>query len=275
MNRYIIKQIHKDEYEIIRKLDRDAFKYNGHGSDADFHEIFADNIRRSPHYIPELDLVAVTDDGFTYLGHAVFSALPMGDHGQNIVWLNSLAVRHGQNDSHADKSYEYQRKGIGTALVKRGLEIAKSLGYTGCMTCGNPAVYQKKMGFLDCRELGIGRDESVEDPEGCVFAIELAPQGFEGTNKQLSYAYYDFTKTEQIHIKPETLTHVLSQMFDKCITDASYQTRPLQGGTLGDVRLVTGTAKTEAGGKLPYAVVLKTQKKVGTSRRRQILAQRV
>lgn len=261
MNHYIIKQIHKDEYGIIRKLDRDAYQYNGRNSDGDFHEVFADNIRRSPYYIPELDLVAVTDDKSIYLGHAIFSALPMGDNGEHIVWLNSLAVRHGENDSHAEKVYEYQRKGIGTALVMRGLEIARSLGYTGCMTSGHPAFYQKKMGFLNCRELDISRDESVDDPEGCVFAIELVPGGFEKTNKLISYAYYDFAHTEQIQVESETLEHVLSKMLSADIIHASYQTKQLQGGTLGDVRLVTGLAVTIDGKKLPYRVVFKIQKK--------------
>lgn len=109
MNHFKIKQIQKDEYGIIRKLDRDAFQYNERNSDGDFHEVFADNIRRSLYYIPELDLVAVTDDDSTYLGHAIFSALPMGDNGEQIIWLNSLAVRHGENDNHAEKAYEYQR----------------------------------------------------------------------------------------------------------------------------------------------------------------------
>ncbi len=261
MSHTIIKQIHPDEFGTIRKLDREAFQYNERGSNGDLHEVFADNIRRSPYYIPELDLVAVMDDGFTYLGHAVFSALPMGDNGEHIVWLNCLAVRHGEKDSHAEKTYEYQRKGIGRALVKHGLEIAKSLGYTGCMTCGNPEVYQKKMGFHDCRELGIDRDISVDDPEGCVFAIELIPGGFDKTNKLLSYAYYDFTTLEQIKIKPETLTKVLSKMLGTNIIRAVFQLKQLQGGTLGDVRLVSGMAETANGRKLPYKVVFKTQKK--------------
>ncbi len=261
MNNFKIKQIQKDEYGIIRKLDRDAFQYNERNSDGDFHEVFADNIRRSPYYIPELDLVAVTNDDLTYLGHAIFSALPMGDNGEHIIWLNSLAVRHGENDNHAEKIYAYQRKGIGTALVMCGLEIAKSLGYTGCMTCGHPAVYQKKMGFPDCRELGIGRDESVDDPEGCVFAIELVSGGFEKTSKLISYAYYDFAHIEQIQIKFETLTHVLSKMLSANIIRASYRTKQLQGGTPGDVRLVTGIAESINGKKLPYKVVLKIQKK--------------
>lgn len=261
MSHYKIKQIHSDEYGVIRKLDRDAFEFNERDSDGDFHEVFADNIRRSPYYIPELDLVAVTDDGLTYLGHAIFSAIPMGDNGEHIVWLNSLAVKHGDKDSHVDKSYEYQRKGIGTALVMHGLEVAKLLGYTGCMTCGHPDVFKKKMGFLDCRELGIGRDGSVDDPEGCVFAIEIIPGGFEKTNKLLSYTYYDFSQVEQTQIESEKLTIVLSKMLGKTISRADYQTRQLQGGTLGDVRLVTGKAETSDGENLPYKVVWKTQKK--------------
>jgi len=39
------------------------------------------------------------------------------------------------------------------------------------------------------------------------------------------------------------------------------KSKPLKGGTLGDVRLVTGTAKTANGKRLPYRFVLKTQKK--------------
>jgi hypothetical protein len=117
------------------------------------------------------------------------------------------------------------------------------------------------MGFLDCREFGIGRDDSVDDPEGCVFAIELVSGGFEKTNKLLSYAYYDFLQVEQIQIESEMLTRILSKMFSKTIRHASYQTKELQGGTLGDVRLVTGAAITVDGEKLPYKVVWKKQKK--------------
>jgi predicted N-acetyltransferase YhbS len=194
MNNYLIRQIKTDEYETVRQLDSDAFRYNERGSDGEFHRIFADNIRRSPYFIPELDLVAVTNQGFI-LGHGIFSALPMGDAANHVVWLNSLAVRHGEKDNHAEKKYEYQRKGIGTAIVKHGLEVAKSLGFTACMTCGHPAVYQKKMGFKNYRELGIKKDDSVEDPDECIFAVELAPAGFDCTNRLLSYLYYDFFKS--------------------------------------------------------------------------------
>ncbi|WP_213586165.1 aminoglycoside phosphotransferase family protein [Paenibacillus sp. J2TS4] len=64
-----------------------------------------------------------------------------------------------------------------------------------------------------------------------------------------------------MYVKPEILALVLSKMFGKNIARADYQPKELQGGTLGDVRLVTGTAETSDGENLPYKVVWKTQKK--------------
>lgn len=62
-------------------------------------------------------------------------------------------------------------------------------------------------------------------------------------------------------IKLETLTHILSKIFGENIIRADYQTKQLQGGTLGDVQLVTGISENANGEKLPYRVVLKVQKK--------------
>ncbi len=66
---------------------------------------------------------------------------------------------------------------------------------------------------------------------------------------------------DKIIVSPETLTRVLRKMLGKTITRADYQTKQLQGGTLGDVRLVTGAAETTDGEKLSYKVVWKKQKK--------------
>lgn len=251
---YRIRQIHQGDYNAVRRLDRDAFEYNECGSDGYWHEIFGDNIRRSPYYIPALELVAVTDEDSSCLGHAIFSALPMGDDGEHIIWLSCLAVKHGKTDNHTEKSYEYQRKGIGTALVMRGLEIAKSLGYTGCMVEGHPDVYRKKMGFSGCRSFGIECDSSVNDPDGCIHAIELTPGGFDKTNKLLSYSYYDFGRSEK-------LIQVLCKLLGTSIKNAAYKSKRLHGGTLGDVRLISGEAVTDDGKTLPFKVVRKTQKK--------------
>jgi hypothetical protein len=63
------------------------------------------------------------------------------------------------------------------------------------------------------------------------------------------------------YIKLETLIYALNQRFKKDIISADCQTMPLQGGTLGNVCLVTGTAETADGEILTYRIVLKIQKK--------------
>lgn len=57
------------------------------------------------------------------------------------------------------------------------------------------------------------------------------------------------------------MTKALGRMLHKEIHSTSYEVRQLQGGTLGDVRLFTGTAHTEDGQDLPFEIVLKSQKK--------------
>lgn len=64
-----------------------------------------------------------------------------------------------------------------------------------------------------------------------------------------------------MNIKLEKLIYALSQRFQKDIVAADCQTMPLQGGTVGKVHLVSGTAETAEGEILPYRIVLKIQKK--------------
>jgi len=132
-----------------------------------------------------------------FLGTVFFSALPMGDDANHVIWLSSLAVRHGEKDNHAEKRYEYQRKGIGTAIVKHGLEIAKSLGFTACMTCGNPDVYKRKMGFKEYRELGIKKDDSVEDADECILQLNLFRMGLMARTGFLAFLIMIFSNVEK------------------------------------------------------------------------------
>lgn len=68
---------------------------------------------------------------------------------------------------------------------------------------------------------------------------------------------------EETPIKIETLGLVLSKMLGETIVQTDYETERLHGGTLGDVLLVVGEAKTASGDNLPYKVVWKRQKKWG------------
>ena len=56
------------------------------------------------------------------------------------------------------------------------------------------------------------------------------------------------------------LTEALDKMLGAEVVHADCQESRLHGGTLGDVRLLTGTAQMARGERLPYQIVLTTQK---------------
>lgn len=62
-------------------------------------------------------------------------------------------------------------------------------------------------------------------------------------------------------VNEDTLKNILNKILGISVVHADYQTKQLQGGTVGDVQLITGTAKSADGTAQPYNVVLKIQKK--------------
>lgn len=61
----------------------------------------------------------------------------------------------------------------------------------------------------------------------------------------------------------ETLIKVLEKALGQEILEVCFETEQLQGGTVGEVKLVYGVARTTEGEELPYKVVYKKQKKWG------------
>jgi thiamine kinase-like enzyme len=59
----------------------------------------------------------------------------------------------------------------------------------------------------------------------------------------------------------ETLIKVLGKALGQEIIQVSFETEELKGGTVGEVKLVYGVARTMEGKELPYKVVYKRQKK--------------
>jgi len=88
-----------------------------------------------------ISLVAEAQDGQGIAGHIAFSKAPIG--GQDLDWylLGPVAVRPA-----------LQRRGIGSALVRAGLEALQSLGAKGCVLVGDPAYYTR-LGFTPAQRL--------------------------------------------------------------------------------------------------------------------------
>lgn len=79
-------------------------------------------------FIPELSLVAEADGKI--VGHIMFTKAMV--NGKTVLALAPLSVLP-----------EYQRKGIGKALIQEGHRIAKKLGYTHSVVLGSRKILSK------------------------------------------------------------------------------------------------------------------------------------
>lgn len=145
-----IRPEQKSDYRYIIPLILRSFSEGTDYSDGTDVAAFVEEIRESEFYIPDLSFVAVAGDEI--VGHFMFSVLPLsktaqGGHGgaeQNgIVMMAPVSV-------HADRF----REGIGSAMIKLGIEETKKRGYKGILVEGDN-LYYNRFGFRTSAEFGI------------------------------------------------------------------------------------------------------------------------
>jgi len=120
-----------------------------------------------------LSLVAVIDD--RVVGHLFFSpaTIELPDRSWSALGLAPLSVLP-----------EYQRQGIGTALMNAGLEECRRLGHERVVVLGHPTYYPR-FGFVTARPRGI--DNEYNAPEEAFMILELRPGAFEGVTGVAKY----------------------------------------------------------------------------------------
>jgi putative acetyltransferase len=94
-----------------------------------------------------VSLVAEADG--RVIGHIAFSPVTISDGTRNWYGLGPVSVLP-----------EYQRRGIGSALIREGLSRLKALDAAGCCLVGHPAYY-RRFGFENAPGLvceGVPRD---------------------------------------------------------------------------------------------------------------------
>ncbi|WP_009630600.1 GNAT family N-acetyltransferase [Synechocystis sp. PCC 7509] len=88
-------------------------------------------IRKSTRYIPNLSLVAEVDG--VIVGHILFSYIDLVDDVTcKVLGLAPLAVKS-----------QFQKQGIGSALVRAGLIRADTMGESSAIALGNPQFYNR------------------------------------------------------------------------------------------------------------------------------------
>lgn len=158
------------DYRAVEALTRDAF-WNLHQPGCDEHYL-AHILRDDPDFLPQLDFVAELDGQI--VGNIMYSrARVVGDDG---------AEFHAALFGPLSVSPEYQRRGVGGALVRHSLEAARQQGHKAVFLYGDPAYYGR-FGFASMRSQGIsGADGKLNT---ALQAIALTPGALDSVRGRL------------------------------------------------------------------------------------------
>jgi putative acetyltransferase len=121
-----------------------------------------------------VSLVAV--DGDEVIGHIAFSPATLHDDDGThaIAGLGPMAVRPDR-----------QRLGIGSALVREGLDACRRLGHDVIVVLGHPDFYSR-FGFVTARPLGITCEYTA--PDEAFMVAELSRGALRGRRGLVRYA---------------------------------------------------------------------------------------
>lgn len=173
-----IRQENIKDNNKVYDLIKEAFQDTIH-SDKDEHNL-VNRLRKSENYILELSLVALVNEEI--VGHIMFTKLSIINKEEKYesLALAPLAV-----------APKYQKKGVGSRLIKEGLEIAKYLGYNSVVVLGSDEYYPS-FGFKEAIKFEI--KAPFEVPSKNFMAIELKENSLNGVSGTVQYAKEFFEK---------------------------------------------------------------------------------
>jgi predicted N-acetyltransferase YhbS len=143
-----------DDIDEIYELNQLVFEQDNEAR-------LVDHVRQGPHFIPELSLVAYSDEKL--IGYILFSQITIanGEYRYQSLGLTSMVVHP-----------EYQKRGIGAKLITHGLQRASELGFTDVFVFGHE-FYFPKFGFVPAAKWNIRPPFDV--PSEVFMALELVP----------------------------------------------------------------------------------------------------
>ncbi len=165
-DKLIIRPETAADFGPVRKLNKKAFRGKNESK-------LVDALRESAGFIPALSLVA--QKGGVVAGHILFSPVKIGD-------LNSPAPALALAPMAVLP--DYQNQGIGSALVKHGLEECRKAGHKIIVVVGHPEFYPR-FGFVRAVEKGLKLP--FEAPDEVFMALELVPDALSGVSGTVEY----------------------------------------------------------------------------------------
>lgn len=147
MNNLIIRNEIENDFKAVEVLTREAF-WNLYIQGCDEHYL-VHKMRKHPDFISNLDFVAVIDDKI--VGNIMYTkSFLLDESGKRIetITFGPVCVLP-----------EYQKKGIGSALISHSKKIAYDNGHKVIIILGHPHNYCKH-GFK------VSKDFNISDPDG-------------------------------------------------------------------------------------------------------------
>ena len=162
----IIRAETAGDFDAVRKLNKKAFGGKNES-------MLVDSLRRSDDFIPGLSIVTEKDG--KVVGHILFSLIRIIAQGSETpaLALAPMAVLPS-----------YQNQGIGSALVKYGLNECGKSGHKIVVVVGHPEYYPR-FGFIKAGEKGLKLP--FEAPDEVFMVIELAPGALSGVSGTVEY----------------------------------------------------------------------------------------
>ena len=159
----IIREEEENDQAAIRSVNVSAFETPSEAN-------LVDALRAQA--TPVVSLVAEEND--IVVGHIMFSPVTLSGHPElKAIGLAPMAVIP-----------EHQRTGIGSALVRAGLEQCKQLGFVAVVVLGHPEFYPR-FGFSPSSRFGI--DSEYDVPEEVFMAMELHPNALDEKTGKVKY----------------------------------------------------------------------------------------
>jgi putative acetyltransferase len=154
------------DFDGITRLHNLAFNQTEEGE-------LVERLRKTSNFISVLSLVAKIEG--SVVGHILFYPIRIKTGAGE---CNSLAL--APMSIHPD----YQKKGIGSSLLRTGLATAKRLGFRSVIVLGH-STYYPRFGFKPANRWGIG--SPFEVPDDVFFAIELVKNGLKDCGGTVEY----------------------------------------------------------------------------------------
>jgi putative acetyltransferase len=155
------------DYPAIKRINDLAFGQQNEG-------VLIEKLRLEPAYIRDFSLVALLQG--KPVGHILFFPVNIenGAHGTPSLSLAPMAV-----------DPEYQNQGIGSRLVKYGLQRALKAGFSSVVVLGHPNFYPR-FGFVPASRWGITSPWEV--PDDAFMAMELSGGSLDGVSGKVFFS---------------------------------------------------------------------------------------